>query len=71
MRNFLRNPDVMLGASAALVVIVSALVGQYAARGMSLRQWSFGLLAIAASITLAVILRCWPAPEKTEVRAED
>ena len=71
MRNFLRSPDAIMGASAGLIIIVSALVGQYAAQGMSLRQWSFGLMAILGSITLAVILRCWPAGDKEGVGAAD
>ena len=70
MFKFVRHPDFSLGASAAMIVIVSGLVGQYAARGMTAHQWFYGLTAIAGSITLAVILRCWPA-EKTAVRVRN
>lgn len=71
MRNFLRSPDVALGASAGLIVIIAGLVGQYAARGMSPTQWFFGLTAVAGAITLAVILRCWPAENAQVAKADD
>ena len=71
MWKFLRSPDVTLGASAGLIVIVAGLVGQYAARGMSPSQWVSGLTAIAGAVTLAVILRCWPAEKAKAVRADD
>ena len=54
--------------SAAAIVVVSGLVGQYAARGMNADQWFYGLTAIAAAITLAVVLRVWPAPVKAKAR---
>lgn len=68
MFKLIRSPDFSLGASAAAIVVVSGLVGQYAARGMSGQQWFYGLVAIAGAITLAVVLRCWPAPQKAKVR---
>jgi len=71
MRNFLTSPDVALGASAGLIVIVAGLVGQYAARGMTPMQWFFGLTAVAGAITLAVILRCWPAEQAQAAKADD
>ena len=71
MWNFLRSPDAALGASAGLIVVISGLVGQYAARGMTPMQWFYGLVAIAGSITLAVILRCWPAPKSTPAKVDD
>ena len=71
MGHFLKSPDLVMGASAGLVIIVSGLVGQYAARGMTPSQWSFGLMAILGSVTLAVILRCWPAQEGDGEAIED
>ncbi len=71
MRNFLRSPDVALGASVGMIVIVAGLVGQYAARGMSPTQWFFGLTAVAGAVTLAVILRCWPAEQVQAAKADD
>ncbi len=71
MFKLFRSPDFTLGASAAAIVVVAGLVGQYAARGMNLQQWFYGLTAIAGAITLAVVLRCWPAPQKVRVRIDD
>ncbi|MEI7931688.1 MAG: hypothetical protein WCI21_01335 [Alphaproteobacteria bacterium] len=71
MFKLLRSPDFSVGASAAAIVVVAGLVGQYAARGMTADQWFYGLLAIAAAITLAVVLRCWPAPQKVRVRIDE
>jgi chromate transport protein ChrA len=68
MFKLIRSSDFALGASAAAIVVVSGLVGQYAARGMSGQQWFYGLTAIAGAITLAVILRCWPAPQRAKAR---
>ena len=68
MFKLFRSPDFALGPSAAAIVVVAGLVGQYAARGMTGQQWFYGLTAIAGAITLAVILRCWPAPEKAKAR---
>jgi hypothetical protein len=71
MFKLIRSPDFSLGASAAAIVVVAGLVGQYAARGMNADQWFYGLVAIAGTITLAVVLRCWPAPQKVRVRIDD
>ena len=71
MFKLFRSPDFSLGASAAAIVVVSGLVGQYAARGMTADQWVYGLVAIAGAITLAVVLRCWPAPQKVRVRIDE
>ncbi len=72
MWKFLASPDAALGASAGLIIIIAGLVGQYAAKGMTPGQWFYGLVAIAGAITLAVILRCWPAEKKeATVKADD
>ena len=71
MWQFLRSPDVALGASAGLIIIVAGLVGQYAARGMTPSQWFFGVTAVAGAITLAVILRCWPVEKARTAKADD
>lgn len=71
MFKFFRHPDFTLGASAAAIVVVAGLVGQFAARGMTVEQWFWGLMAVAAAITLAVVLRCWPKPAKARVRIDD
>lgn len=52
--------------TAALVIVVSGLLGQYAAHGISLSQWAFGLLAVVGSILLAVIVRTWPKTQPVQ-----
>jgi hypothetical protein len=71
MLKFITSSDAAHGASVALVVVTAALVGQYAARGINPTQWVFGLTAIAGSIAVAVMLRCWPAPRQDSVAARD
>lgn len=46
--------------SAALVFLVSAFVGRFAAEGMNSIQWAGALVAILGSITVAVAVRVWP-----------
>ena len=58
----LSKQDAANWASAILVVIVSALAGQLAAHGMNAVQWLGAALAVLGSITLAVMVRVWPAP---------
>jgi len=48
-------------ASAILVVVISGLAGQFAAHGMNTVQWLGAALAVLGSITLAVLVRVWPA----------
>jgi len=67
MLQLLRSPEAARGATIGLIVIVAGLVGQYAAQGMSVRQWAAGLAAIGGSIALAMIVRCWPTAAQTEV----
>jgi len=58
----LSKQDAANWASAILVVIVSGLAGQLAAHGMNAVQWLGAALAVLGSITLAVMVRVWPAP---------
>lgn len=72
MLKFITSSDAAHGASVALVIVTAGLLGQYAARGISPSQWVFGLTAIAGSIAVAVMLRCWPAPQADDrVTARD
>jgi hypothetical protein len=71
MLKFITSSDAARGASVALVVVTAGLLGQYAARGINPTQWVFGLTAIAGSIAVAVMLRCWPAPQESSVTARD
>lgn len=47
--------------AAILVTVVSTLVGAFAAEGMSKVQWIGGIVAVLASIAVAVIVHRWPA----------
>ena len=58
------NPNIL---TAALVIIVSGLLGQYAAHGISPLQWISGLAAVAGAVSLAVIVRTWPKTEAGRV----
>jgi hypothetical protein len=49
--------------TAALVILSAALLGQYAAHGLSLMQGISGVAAVGGSIALAVIVRTWPKPQ--------
>ena len=71
MLRFLTSSDAARGASVALVIVTASLLGQYAARGINPAQWVFGLTAIAGSIVVAVMIRCWPAPQESRVTARD
>ena len=54
--------------SAGLVLLSGATAGHYAAMGMSLVQWAGAAVAVLGSVTVAVAIRVWPAPQKA--RAE-
>jgi hypothetical protein len=71
MNKLFNSSEFTLGASIGMIVVVSGLVGHNAAAGMNGAQWFFGLIAIGGSITLAVVLRCWPAPKRAEARIDD
>lgn len=57
----LRSQEAARLASAILVVLVSGLAGQFAAHGMNAIQWLGAILAVLGSVTLAVMIRVWPA----------
>lgn len=54
--------------AAILVTIVSTLVGAFAAGGMTKVQWMGGILAVTASIAVAVIVHRWPAKARVKAR---
>jgi len=55
-------------ATAFMVVISGALAGHYAAEGMTIVQWAGALCAVLGSVTLAVGVRIWPAPQKAKTQ---
>ena len=54
--------------AAILVTVISTLVGAFAAQGMSLVQWIGGIVAVMASIAVAVIVHRWPAKARVKAR---
>ncbi len=61
MLKLLRSEQAAEWASAALVILVSLTVGYEASRGMSAPQWAGGAIAVLGSISVAVMVRVWPA----------
>lgn len=47
--------------SAILVFASGAMAGHYASVGMSPVQWAGAAAAVLGSVTVAVIVRVWPA----------
>ena len=68
MFSLLRSEEAARWATAILVVIVSGMAGQAAAHGMSGVQWLGAALAVSGSVSLAVMVRVWPAPATTRGR---
>jgi hypothetical protein len=68
MFKFLTSPRFAEIGSALLVVVSAWIVGRYAAQGLSPIQWACGIFAIMGSISVAIMVRMWPAPVKVEVR---
>ena len=59
MINWLRSPAAAEWASASAVVVVSAIVGDYARDGMNLIQWTGAAAAILGAIGWAAMVRAW------------
>ncbi|HEY8616581.1 hypothetical protein [Phenylobacterium sp.] len=57
--------------SAILVFASGGMAGHYAALGMSPMQWAGAAAAVLGSVTLAVCVRVWPAPQKAKANAKD
>lgn len=57
------------GASAAIVIFCSMLIGRQAALGMGAAQWGWAALVLGASIALAVLV--WaPVQPSAKVRSK-
>ena len=57
-------------AAAFLVVVSGGLAGHYAALGMTPVQWAGALCAVLGSVTVAVALHVWPAPQKAPAQRQ-
>jgi hypothetical protein len=67
MLKHLASPRAAEVGSALLVILASWIVGRYAADGLTPHQWACGIFAILGSISVAVMVRVWPAPQRAEV----
>lgn len=63
--------DVVDWASVVLVVTSGGLAGHYASVGMNAVQWTGAIAAVLGSVTLAVAVRVWPAPQKAKAPSRD
>ena len=61
MLKFIASAEALEWATGALVFIVSMFIGAYAAQGMNAVQWAGAAAAVLGSVTLAVLVRVWPA----------
>jgi len=71
MFNLFRNATVAECGSTALVFFTAAVVGHEAAVGMNVTQWTGAVVSVMGSITLAMIVHCWPAKSKAPQRSRD
>lgn len=55
--------------SAIMVFASGALAGHYAAMGMTPVQWAGAAAAVLGSVTVAVVVRVWPAKAKASSSA--
>jgi hypothetical protein len=58
-------------AAACLVILCGGLAGHYAALGMTPVQWAGALCSVLGSVTVAVALHVWPAPQKARAPRGD
>ena len=68
MLNLLRSSWAAECGSAALVFITAAIVGREAAAGMDVAQWTGAVVSVAGSISVAVMVHCWPNKPRTDTR---
>ena len=71
MFKHLTTPFAAEWGSAAMVFMVSALVGRMAAEGMNTVQWLGAAVAVLGSISVAVAVRVWPSPAKAEANKDE
>ena len=57
-------------STAGLVLLSGATAGHFAAVGMNAVQWAGAAMAVLGSVTVAVAVRVWPAPENVEVERD-
>jgi hypothetical protein len=63
--------DIVDWSSVALVVTSGGLAGHYASVGMNGVQWAGAIAAVLGSVTVAVAVRVWPAPQKAKAKVDE
>jgi hypothetical protein len=67
MIQMLKTAQAAEWASASLVILASSVVGHQAAQGMAVQQWMCAAFAVLGSVSVAVMVRVWPASSKAAV----
>ncbi|HEX3700343.1 MAG TPA: hypothetical protein VHV27_06685 [Phenylobacterium sp.] len=63
--------DLAEWGSAGMVFVSGGMAGHYASLGMSPMQWAGAVVAVLASVTVAVAVRVWQTPVKAKSNARD
>jgi len=61
------TPAAAQGASAAIVILVSVIIGRQAAVGMGGAQWGWAALILGAAIALATLV--WAPPAQAQAKS--
>lgn len=70
MLKLIASAETLEWATAALVFVISMFIGAYAAQGMNAVQWAGAAVAVLGSVTLAVLVRVWPAQAQAQVQED-
>ena len=65
-----KSAEILEWATAGLVFVISMMMGTYAAQGMNSVQWAGAATAVLGSVTLAVLVRVWPATAKARAQED-
>ena len=65
-----KSAEILEWATAGLVFVISMMMGTYAAQGMNSVQWAGAATAVLGSVTLAVLVRVWPAQAKAQIQED-
>jgi uncharacterized membrane protein len=71
MLNFIASAEALEWATGALVFIVAMFMGTCAAQGMNAVQWAGAAAAVLGSVTLAVLVRVWPAEARGRTQTQE
>lgn len=69
MLKLLFSPAIAQWLSASVVVMAGVIIGRGASQGMSIEQWGYACLILAAAILLAVMV--WSNPAAAPAPSDD